>query len=63
MDELRIIKYLDGDMTVEEKTRFEEELKLNSELSEELENYRKIQELASELLGPVADRPEGSERP
>jgi len=50
MDELKIIKYLDGEMTGEEIRAFEEEIRMNKPLAEELERYRQIQELARQLL-------------
>ena len=50
MDELKIIQYLDDEMFGEELRNFEEEIRINPELAEEIEKYRKIQELAVESL-------------
>lgn len=55
MDELQIIKYLDGEMNSDEKDRFEQEVRLNQELADELEKYRQVQDLAMELLSGVQD--------
>jgi hypothetical protein len=38
----RIIKYLDGELSTEEKTLFEEELKNSEELSNEYQKYLKV---------------------
>ncbi len=51
MDELKIIKYLDGEMSSAEKRAFEEEIRMNPALAEELERYRHIQDLAEKLIG------------
>jgi tetratricopeptide (TPR) repeat protein len=51
MDELRIITYLDGEMSGEELRAFEQEIRMNSPLAEELRKYRQIQDLAEKLLG------------
>ena len=50
MDELRIIRYLDGEMSGEELKAFEDEVRMNQPLKEELERYRQIQDLAEKLL-------------
>ena len=50
MDELRIIRYLDGEMSGDELQAFEEEVRMNPPLKEELEKYRQIQELEEKLL-------------
>jgi hypothetical protein len=50
MDELRIIKYLDGEMSGEELRDFEEEIRMNPPLAEELKKFRQIQDLAKKLL-------------
>jgi hypothetical protein len=55
MDELKIIKYLDGEMTLDESRAFEEEIRMNPPLAEELERYRQIQDLARQLLDEGAD--------
>ncbi len=55
MDELRIIKYLDGEMPEEERRAFEDEIRMNPALAEELQRYRHIQDLAGKLLGDVAE--------
>lgn len=51
MDELRIIQYLDGEMPEEDLRNFEEEIRMNPLLAEELEKYRQVQSLAQKLLG------------
>lgn len=50
MDELRIIKYLDGEMSGEELRKFEEEIRMNPQLAEEVNKFRQIQDLARRLL-------------
>jgi hypothetical protein len=58
MDELRIIKYLDGEMPGEELRAFEEEIRMNPPLAEEVRKYRQIQDLAGKLLGNGEREPE-----
>jgi tetratricopeptide (TPR) repeat protein len=58
MDELRIIKYLDGEMPGEELRAFEEEIRMNPPLAEEVRKYRQIQDLAGKLLGKGEREPE-----
>jgi hypothetical protein len=55
MDELRIIKYLDGEMTGQEKQAFEDEISMNPELAGEVRRYRQIQDLAEKLIGQGVD--------
>ncbi len=50
MDELRIIKYLDGELSADELRDFEEEIRMNPPLAEEVARFRQIQELAGKLL-------------
>lgn len=50
MDELRIIKYLDGEMSGEELRDFEKEIRMNPPLAEELKKFRQVQDLAKKLL-------------
>jgi tetratricopeptide (TPR) repeat protein len=50
MDELKIIQYLDGEMSGKELEKFEEEIRLNPLLAGEIEKYRQLQELARESL-------------
>jgi len=47
---LRIIRYLDGEMSGEELKAFEDEVRMNQPLKEELDRYRQIQDLAEKLL-------------
>lgn len=51
MDELRIIQYLDGEMSGEEMRDFEEEIRMNPSLAEEVEKFKQVQALAMKLLG------------
>ena len=50
MDELMIIKFLDGEMSGEERKNFEEEIRMNPTLADEVEKFRQIQTLAQKLL-------------
>jgi tetratricopeptide (TPR) repeat protein len=50
MDELKIIKYLDGEMSTEESLAFEEEIRSHPTLAEEVEKFRQIQDMAVKLL-------------
>ncbi|HEC41751.1 MAG TPA: tetratricopeptide repeat protein [Bacteroides sp.] len=50
MDELKIIQYLDGEMTGKELEKFEEAVRMNPTLAEEVSRYREIQGLAMKLL-------------
>ena len=58
MDELKIIKYLDGEMSGEELKNFEDEIRMNPLLEEEVSKFREIQEFAIKLLSD----PEGEDR-
>ncbi len=60
MDDLKIIKYLDGEMSGEELRSFEDEIRMSPPLAEEIERYRKIQELARKLLseGEAGEEPD-----
>jgi len=58
MDELKIIKYLDGEMKGKELQQFEEEVRMNPRLAEEVNKFREIQDLARNLL---ADREENDQ--
>lgn len=50
MDERKIIQYLDGEIKGEELKAFEDEIRMNPQLAREIERFRKIQEMAGELL-------------
>jgi hypothetical protein len=59
MDDLKIIKYLDGEMSGEELRRFEEEIRMNPPLADEIRKFRQVQELARKLLAGHDDRSGG----
>lgn len=50
MDDLRIIQYLDGEMSGEELREFEDEIRMSPALAEEVKRFRQIQDLARKLL-------------
>jgi tetratricopeptide (TPR) repeat protein len=61
MDELKIIQYLEGEMSGRELEKFKEEIRSNPLLAEEIEKYRKLEELARESLS--GEEPGGSVAP
>jgi tetratricopeptide (TPR) repeat protein len=61
MDEIKIIKYLDEEMKGEELRKFEEEVKMNPQLADEVNKFREIQDLAKKLLADQDENDQGKE--
>jgi tetratricopeptide (TPR) repeat protein len=55
IDDMQIIRYLDGEMTEAEKLEFEHKISDHPGLAERVETFRKIQELAGKALRRAED--------
>jgi hypothetical protein len=58
-DDKNIIRYLDGEMTADERLDFEKEISGNPDFAQKVETFRKLQKLAGKALSQ-ADDPEAN---
>jgi tetratricopeptide (TPR) repeat protein len=54
-DDRNIIRYLDGEMTKDERLDFEKKISENPDLAKEVETIRKLQRMAGNVLGQAED--------
>ena len=54
-DDKNIIRYLDGEMTADERLDFEKEISGNPDFAQKVETFRKLQKLAGKALRQVDD--------